>query len=348
MIDESKLEKLRLTYKQIQLINYSVPGGEENHFVIRKPNFEEYLIFNKYAEIVGEVNGNPQYELNPDVADSFLKSVIVYPDEIDIGNIPAGVIMSACSMSINMSVFEDQGEIRDSYIKSIKAVNTSAGAMRLKLISAFGIDGFIKCKNMDEHEIIELLTYVETITDSMGDLAKISGLEKTLPFARNGKLDVGTVIGVKSDDVGPKGTNVMSPEKKKKLTEYYRSLRYDDEWIEKTISSLENSGRQYDDVSSTTSDGKIDMGAMSDAEIKALSANEYNALKKEGKILSGEESKERALSNAKDILSKTIEEDRRQFGDREKPKTISAQHFTGDLNNLLADVKNTIKKLDNE
>jgi len=333
-LDENILEKLRLKHGKVQPVPYHVPGKQPGIIVVRKPTFSEYILFNKYAEAIDGDN----YELDPEVTDIYLQSVIVFPENIQIQDIPAGVIVKACTISIKLSEFEDIEKMRDLYIKSIRSFNTQAGALLAKLIAAYGIQGYQLTKGMQEEEIIDLLVASETITNTYGDFAKITNLPD-MPFVpRTKKLDVDRILGIRSKE---DPINKMPENKKSRLTAYYKSLNYSDEQIQSIIDKIESgeTKREFERNKPAYND-KIDINALDDSELSKMTARDFNDLKKQGKIMSPTESQERLISDAKQSLTEKIAEDKVKFGTRES-KMPSA-----DMQKLLSQVNSIIKTMD--
>lgn len=326
-IDPSVYYELETKYGAIQELTYSTPHSKSNSIIVRKPTFEEYIFFNKHSVPVDNVS----FELDPAVSDIFFKNILVYPTNIDINDIPVGTILHACNISVKLSSFENKDKQKENYIKSIRALNTAPGAMLAKIVSAFGIQGYLACKHLSDDEIIDIISIIEIITDTTGEFAKIADIEG-LPFDKRGKLDIRTLLGF-APEAPAKSKDQLK--KESRLTAYYKSLGYNDEQIASLLSKL--SGMEH---KSNIKSDKLDLNEMSEEEINKISRNQFNNMIKENKVASNEESFDRALNSSKDALLKTLEEDKRLYGDtRIRKDQVAPSFFTGDLKNLLSDIE---------
>lgn len=341
MVPAKLIESLGSKYGAVVPIEYQAMGGKPTFFVVRRPKFDEYVLFNKYAVNNG-TEDNPYFDIHEDAAFEYFSKVVVYPEGLDPNQVPVGSIFKACALSVELSSFNDPDKFKEMYIRSIKNVFSQAGAILMKIVGAFGIQGYMAVKDLEEHELVDLIAMVEALTDSHGDLAKLTNMPG-IPF-KGKKLDIERLLGVQSK--APDAPNRMDDNKRKKLEMYYESLGYTPERIEKTIQALEAKGTEFKrDRNAVDADGKIDMSLMSDAEIQSMSQSEYNKLQKEGKILSHEESQKRAMEDSKDDLRAKIEQDKEVYGKEEHaPKTVGTQHWKGDLGDLLKQVKTKINQ----
>jgi len=341
-ISELKLEELRYVYGDVEAIYYEEPGKKDKKYiVVRKPKLDEYMLFNKHMEIKQDSKGKQSYNLDPNYVDIYFNKIIVWPENVDITKIPVGIMVHACNVSIRLSPFEDENKLETMYRKSLESINTQIGATIVKLVSAFGIQAYKDIKYLDEEEIMDLIAIVETITDSYGDFAKIANIADNFPFNNKGKLDIAKLLGVTSKDNEPR--NKMPDNKRKQLYQHYKSLNYSEDQIQQMIKTLEEKGRRFDIKDSKTQDGKVDMNRMSEEELSKMSHHDYSQMKKSGKLANHQESFQNAMEDAKGALNKAIEEDKRQYGDKPKPKSVGPQHYKGDFNKLISNIDNILK-----
>jgi hypothetical protein len=347
IIPDKELDDLRALYGEVLHDTYSDPKGEKHSIVLRAPKFDEYLFFNRNSTAI-QAGEQVKYELDPEVVQTFFTQLLIYPKDINISTIPVGVLIKNANDVVSIYALENESNVKSMYIDSIKNANSMLGAIVTTLVSTYGIQIYPMFKSLNESEIMDLIVIGEAMTDTIGKFAEIANIPG-LPWTVRGKvrkLNVEQLLGLR-----PTNNNVTKTGQQQKsdewLRNYYKSLRYKDEDIEKMINKLNHIESEISaDRSPITEDGKIDMNNMSDEDLQKMSNREYNQLKKDGKILSHEESQQLAVQDNKAALAQKIAEDKARFNTDKKGESFDDLHYKGNLDNLLQQVKDKTRDME--
>lgn len=345
LLDRRVLENLRSKHGKVQAITYA-QANDTHSIVVRQPNFNEYTYFSKHStNYSNDPNSKAEYELDPDVTDIFFSKVVVYPENCDINKIPPGKILEACVTAVGLCDFEDPVTLREMYIGAIRHSQSILGAIQQRLLVSYGIDIILHMDKLSEEQIMELLVISEILQNDLGMFAKLSAMQN-MPFTRQGKLDLKALIGLDSPEERPQ----LSPEatkRKERARAYYKSVGMSDERIDKILDERNRLEQELpvDELSKLQvideKTGKVDINNMSEEELKNLPYDEYMKLKKEGKLMSHQESVKRSMEVAKDALAEKIEQDKIRYG-----KDAGKQHYKGDLSAILKRVKEQTKDIE--
>lgn len=341
-LSRSEVEQLELKYGAIQQLSYKI-GTIEKWYAVRKPTFDEYILFNKHVVNHSAPNQPPRYELDPEIALYFLSKVIIYPDDFDVNEIPPGYIMDSCIHSVNLSTFEHPDKLREVYINSLKNAHSIVGAIMQRILSMYGIQGYLLAKNMSEEELIDLITYSEVISGDLGVFAELTQLPD-IPYIQRKKkrtIDLEKLLGIKYDN--SQQSPIMTKEqriKRRQAEMHYKSLGMSDDKIADLLNNRDKT-RLYDEFNNNQ-DNKIDPHRKDEKHIMNMSRDEYVKNKKEGNLMSFEESQTSAFQESKNALAQQIEMDRENPGQLDG---IPIKKFSGDLNRLLDKVKQHTRDL---
>jgi len=341
-MNKNELAKLKAKYGDIKEVQYEHIGKRAT-IVVRKPTFREYIYISKnsinYAQNPKE---NPIYDIDPDAAATTFNNVVVFPKGTTVNDVPPGVVLEACIASVSLCKFENQKELKDLYIQSIKNSQTIVGAITQRLITSFGIQVWPLLESLDENEVMDLIVLSEIVQNDLGMLAKITQLEG-IPLNHRGKLELHKVLGI-----NPKNNARRSPmqqQSDKKIRTYYKSLGKSDEEIDKILNRFDemDTEQQQVDVADIEKDpnAKLDIAGMSEAELSNIPYDKYMQLKKDGKLMQFEESVKKGIEKSKNALAEKIKSDKELYGNAKPEK-----HFTGNMKDLLKVVKDKTRDIE--
>jgi hypothetical protein len=339
-LSDKELAALELKYGKVKQLFYNKIGTGAIWYVLRKPSFDEYITFNKYITNIAPPNTPPKYEVDAEIAAVLLSKIIILPEDIDVSTIPPGIIIDSAIHAINLYDFEDNIKLREMYVGAIKNAHTIVGSIIQRILSMYGVQGYLAIKQMSEQEIIDMLVYSEVINGDLGTFAQLTQMQD-IPIIKKGKtttIDLNRLLNIETGSPQEPVLSKKEQTRRTQLTNHYKQLGYSDKQIADILNKRANE-QTFESVEALRDQfKKVDTNNL---DLSKVTKDEWDTLRKEGKVPDFKESQQMAFAKSKAALQEQIENDRLQFGERKK-----TNNFTGDLNRLLQEVKQKTRDME--
>jgi hypothetical protein len=191
---------------------------------------------------------------------------------------------------------------------------------------------------MTEKQIMDLIVYAEVFTNEPGMFATLANIQE-LPINNKGRLNVDQLLGIApapgQENAKPFDTEMFNKSRTEVIA-HYRKMGLAPQEINKILRDI--ASKEYTKERATVlDDGRIDMHG---SDGHAMSNSDYVKAKRDGKILSYEESQHQALSTSKDALAEVIARDKERYGtEKHIPKTKrELKKLSKDLGSLFAEI----------
>lgn len=161
--------------------------------LFRPLNFGEYLNLGTKVKVMSSYNGRAEYEFEPTILPYIIKNTLLYPKDIDQSALleKPGIMITIATYVMRITLFEDDELLVKTYVDKLKEIGSTAmGELLVFLVSSFGIDGYIKTKNMQLNEIMDLIILGELTTQRIGMFSEVIGRPDILPRDRRGRVSI--------------------------------------------------------------------------------------------------------------------------------------------------------------
>lgn len=160
--------------------------GEELFF--RSLMFDEYL---KTSDKIKKMDGGI-YDFEPEVLPYLVRSCLIYPTDFDSNMLMQnpGMLYNICTYIMQISLFEDDKRLEQYYVDRYRFYGTVLGGLQYQLVQYYGIDGYIKTKELKLEEIIDLIVLGELSHQRYGHLSTVLDKPGLLPRDRKGRVNL--------------------------------------------------------------------------------------------------------------------------------------------------------------